>query len=163
MVTRANGKKSAKVGEKTAKLDTRRANAWKIEKRAVVTNVRRELCDVYMGRPHPQWPGETGYFGNPIDNAKSMDDYIAYFIKRLVDDDVFRRRVESLPGKRLGCWCYPRPCHAMVIACWANLDPDDRKTVLDEYHQKDEGKGKAPEEWESVWALSDWAQEDKGA
>jgi hypothetical protein len=51
----------------------------------------------------------------------------------------------------------------MVIACWVNLDPVDRDQVVEEYRTKDEGKGKPPDQWESVWALSDWARADRGA
>lgn len=85
---------------------------------------------VYVGRFMPRQAniiGPTdGFFGNPF----SVDQYgdlagplfVAYFLERLRLDPKFRTRVEELRGKRLACWCHPKPCHADVIAAWLDGD-----------------------------------------
>ena len=94
-----------------------------------VVNLKKEACDVYIGRPGR---GEDGYFGNPIrrfvkcpvcgevhrDAGATLDCYKQYFWDRINRDPEFRRRVEALEGKRLGCFCKPNPCHGDVIAAW---------------------------------------------
>jgi hypothetical protein len=72
--------------------------------------------DVYIGRAGK---GQDGYFGNPIelkgDRVKCINDYKVYFNKRIVEDPEFKQRIEGLKGKTLGCFCYPKLCHGMVI------------------------------------------------
>lgn len=103
--------------------------------RTRVVNIRREACDVYIGRAGH---GLEGYFGNPIrrgmtciecgrkhvDNASTIRCYATYFARRIQDDAEFRRRVLALRGLRLGCFCIPVPCHGQVIARWLNDLPD---------------------------------------
>lgn len=74
--------------------------------------------DVYIGRPGP--------FGNPfvVGRDGTRDEVIEkhrrWFHERIVLDHEFRSLVETLRGKRLGCYCKPRPCHGDVIAEWLN-------------------------------------------
>lgn len=97
---------------------------------AQAVNIRFEPHDVYVGRAGL---GQDGYWGNPIvkgqqcivcDNvhtvpSETIECFRIYFIIRLEDNE-FRRRTLSLKGKRLGCFCKPRPCHGDVIAEWVN-------------------------------------------
>lgn len=90
-----------------------------------VVNLRQAAFDVYIGRAGR---GFDGYFGNPYRRDAHGDDAIrlfetAYFLPRLATDPEFRRRVLELRGKRLGCFCKPRPCHCDVIAAWVNAQP----------------------------------------
>jgi hypothetical protein len=81
---------------------------------------------VYIGRPT--------IFGNPFRLADPTDDrerervlvrYTEYFQARIASDLEFRRAVESLRGRDLGCWCAPRRCHGGVILAWlATLPPE---------------------------------------
>ena len=102
----------------------------------VVVHVR-EGCDVYIGRPGH---GHDGYFGNPVkfdcccpvcrkvhqDNESGRQALVAcykvWFWKRIHTDLEFRRRVQELRGKRLGCFCKKPgqdvPCHGDVIKAW---------------------------------------------
>lgn len=88
-----------------------------------VVNLRREPYDVYIGRAGR---GEDGYFGNPFplrseaDRPAVIEKYRRYFYDRIAKDPEFRRRVEALRGKRLGCFCAPEPCHGDVIADYLN-------------------------------------------
>jgi len=93
----------------------------------IVVNMKHEPYDVYIGRPGK---GESGYFGNPFDvrvyGKMALPLYEAYFRKRLEIDSSFRRQVEELRGKRLGCFCVGKPperkgdCHGKVIADWVD-------------------------------------------
>ena len=86
-----------------------------------VVNLRKEPYDVYIGRAGK---GQDGYFGNPFDVRKHGKDalplFIEYFHKRLTTDAEFHARVLALAGKKLGCFCAPRPCHGDVIATYVN-------------------------------------------
>src|SRR5688572_6394374 len=65
--------------------------------------------DVYVGR---EGKGEDGYFGNP---TYKFETYGEYFHARLKTDAEFAARVQALKGKKLGCFCAPKQCHAMII------------------------------------------------
>lgn len=60
-------------------------------------------------------------FGNPYIIYKKGDRstvilmYKNYFYKRIKKDKEFKKAVENLRGKTLGCWCTPLPCHGDVI------------------------------------------------
>lgn len=78
--------------------------------------------DVYIGRAGK---GQDGYFGNPYRltdesrRAEVIAKYAQHFQERLRDPE-FKRRVLELKGKRLVCFCAPKPCHGDVIAAWLN-------------------------------------------
>jgi hypothetical protein len=79
-----------------------------------VVNLRKEPYDVYIGRAGK---GHDGYFGNPFhlphesQREAVMEKWLAHFAARIERDAEFRARVESLRGKRLGCFCKPKACH----------------------------------------------------
>jgi hypothetical protein len=91
-----------------------------------VVNLRKEKCDVKIGRnskgkvpPVPQ----PGCFGNPYsveeygrDNCIAM--FRDYFYKRIEEDQEFREAILALKGKRLGCFCHPQLCHGDIIRQW---------------------------------------------
>lgn len=97
----------------------------------VVVNQYKEDFDVYIGRAGR---GEDGYFGNPIrlnvqcpfcdethtEGGDTIPCFENYFLNRLDQDDEFRERVHDLYGKKLGCFCKPKPCHGDVIAEYVN-------------------------------------------
>lgn len=92
-----------------------------------VVNIKKEKCDVYIGRRRA---GRDGYFGSPIvigsicpicnnihnDAGSTLPCYKIYFQRRLQDDQMFKEMVLQLKGKKLGCFCAPGPCHGNVIA-----------------------------------------------
>jgi hypothetical protein len=45
------------------------------------------------------------------------------FSKRVRVDDTFRRYVEGLRGKRLGCHCKPLDCHLDVVVAYLEGEP----------------------------------------
>jgi hypothetical protein len=92
-----------------------------------VVNLRREPYDVYIGRPGH---GQDGYFGNPfpvrlgMGRGTALVKYTSWFLARIESDPEFRRRVLSLRGKVLGCFCKPAACHGDVIAEWVDTQPE---------------------------------------
>ena len=102
-----------------------------MKKTTTVVNIRTgDRGDVYVGRGAggrvSAVPGTRGYFGNPIplldeaEREKVLDEYRAYFERRIETDPTFRAEVLKLRGKRLACWCHPAMCHGDVIASWLN-------------------------------------------
>lgn len=104
-------------------------------RRTEVFNIRTEpfaasVRDVYVGRAGH---GQTGYYGNPVQIGRPCPEcrgvhatgdstlpcYRRHLERRLGADRLFRRRVAQLCGKRLYCFCKPRPCHGDVLAEWA--------------------------------------------
>lgn len=96
-----------------------------------VSNIRFQEYDVYIGRAGH---GHDGYFGNPIvlgkccpvcdqihtKSGETLECFRVYFYLRIGGDPEFRTRVMTMLGKRLGCFCKPRPCHGDVIAEYLN-------------------------------------------
>jgi len=90
-------------------------------------NLRKEPYDVYIGRAGK---GKDGYFGNPIKRGEkcsrckkvhrgagsTLGCYERYLDARIEKDTEFAERVRGLYGKRLGCFCHPKPCHGDILA-----------------------------------------------
>lgn len=87
-----------------------------------IVNIRKEACDVYIGRACRGHPGSP--FGNPFKVGRDggsdecLVKFEAWFHERLRADPAFRAQVLALKGKRLGCWCYPARCHGDILAEW---------------------------------------------
>ena len=82
-----------------------------------VVNLYAEPYDVYIGRKRK---GGTN-LGNPFEIGKDgtrtevIEKYKSYFYERLGQEPAFKREIEALQGKRLGCFCKPSACHGDVI------------------------------------------------
>ncbi len=86
-------------------------------RRTEVVNINRgDEFDVYVGR---EGKGQEGPFGNYVEEGQNRYErvaaYYAAFHERIREDPAFREAVESLRGKRLGCFCMPLLCHGTVI------------------------------------------------
>ena len=88
-----------------------------------VVNVRNGAsCDVYVGR--------GSIWGNPFSHlaeskfevirVASRAEAIAKYEYYLLASPNLMEQLPALRGKRLGCWCAPYPCHAEVLARYAN-------------------------------------------
>lgn len=77
-----------------------------------VVNVRREQYDVYIGRPS-EW-GNPFVIGRDGTRAEVIAKYEAWMRRRLTREPGLADAVRALRGKRLGCWCAPKPCHGDV-------------------------------------------------
>lgn len=85
-----------------------------------VVNIYKESYDIYCGRAGK---GKDGYFGNPFsegtreENIKAFEEY---FYNRIDSDREYRKRVQELYGKTLGCFCKPKSCHCDVYVEYFN-------------------------------------------
>lgn len=100
--------------------------------KAIAVNLKREQCDVYVGRKR------TGmHFGNPFSHIgygqikvgsrqEAVDAYLDWLSGTAwLDVEPTRRKwilenIATLRGKRLGCYCKPLACHADLLAEAAN-------------------------------------------
>lgn len=92
-------------------------------KRLVVNRRRTARFDVYVGRP--------SIWGNPFSHEQegtlaahlvaTRAEAIAKFEEYLLASPDLMTRLHELRGRVLGCWCAPLPCHAEVLARYANL------------------------------------------
>jgi hypothetical protein len=55
-----------------------------------------------------------------------LEAFHLYLMDRWRVDYAWRQQVQALPGKVLGCWCKPGPCHGDVLASF--LDAHERRT-----------------------------------
>lgn len=98
----------------------------------IVTNIAKSSYDVYIGRGQGNHHilntpiGNEGWLGNPYavgdvyTREKAIAVYKEVFLKRVKEDPAFATAVKRLEGKRLGCFCAPKPCRGDVIADWVN-------------------------------------------
>jgi hypothetical protein len=82
--------------------------------------------EIYIGRAGH---GFDGYFGNPCHkNVKcavckqihttrmqTIKCYEFYARQRMKEDEEFKSRIKALHGKKLMCFCTPKPCHGEVL------------------------------------------------
>jgi len=85
-------------------------------------NVKNRNCDVYIGRANKTYDeNKPSLFCNPFrlqdgfSREQAIEFFRAYFYYRLEHDEKFRKAVQKLKGKTLGCWCHPKACHGDVI------------------------------------------------
>lgn len=92
-----------------------------------VVNLYKEKFEVYIGRARYD---SDGYFGNPFPlKQKSTEEerneclrkFREYFYERIGRDPEFRKNVELLRGKTLGCFCKPKSCHGDIIKEFLDL------------------------------------------
>ncbi len=84
-----------------------------------VVHCKRHAYDVYIGRP--------GTWGNPFRIGRDdggREEVIARYQAWRGRQPALKARLGELRGKRLGCWCAPRPCHGDVLARLADALDD---------------------------------------
>lgn len=83
--------------------------------RTCAVNVKHEDCDVYLGRAMPGFLASE--FGNPfrIGRDGTRAQVLAKYKAWLLSQPQLMAKLESLRGKRLGCWCKPLSCHVDII------------------------------------------------
>lgn len=110
-----NAEKNAEMPEELRGMEKWPTNQY-------VVNVRNSTPEVYVGRRNPRFAPEdcSNYkWGNPFKGEGSLLKYYHYIYK---EEILCREAKQELKGKTLGCWCYPKPCHAMVLAKIANQE-----------------------------------------
>ena len=97
----------------------------------VVCNKHYEEFDVYIGR--------GSLYGNPFvigedgDRNQVIRKYRVYLWNRIRLGKTSISDVLSLEGKRLGCFCSPKPCHGDVLVNAFNFFKE--KELTQELHQ----------------------------
>lgn len=96
--------------------------------RTRVVNIKNEKYDVYIGRANKSHNLPQSPFANPFrlsdgySRANAIKAYRQWF-EAALENPKFRAAVEKLRGKRLGCWCKPKPCHGDIIVEYLNSTP----------------------------------------
>lgn len=85
--------------------------------KTTVANLHKEpkrKGDVYIGRPSP--------FGNPfkIGTHGNREKVLLRYAKYLLEKPDILKLIPALKGKKLFCWCAPKPCHGDILAKLAN-------------------------------------------
>ncbi len=90
-----------------------------LTKTTVVHNLQDEY-DVYIGREVPEHDIPNSKWGNPFILANDSDAErqrsISAFREWVMTQPELMSSLGELQGKRLGCWCAPKPCHGDVLA-----------------------------------------------
>lgn len=79
----------------------------------VVVNKYKESYDVYIGRGS-KW-GNPFKIGEDGDRETVIAKYRQWLFKQIQSGAFVKEDFEKLSGKRLGCFCKPKPCHGDVI------------------------------------------------
>lgn len=102
----------------------------------LVVHCKKAPYDVYIGRSRTGNP-----WGNPFSHLKdSLAEFVVpyeevlprYQAWLLAQPELVARARRELRGKRLGCWCAPKPCHGDILARVANDEELTRSEVDDE-------------------------------
>ena len=94
-------------------------------KQTRVVNIKKSSFDIYCGRPKNRSGG--GEWGNPYREGKDgtreevIEKYRIHLIKQIQMGIRTWKQLKGLHGKRLGCFCVPKPCHAQVLKEYVDL------------------------------------------
>ena len=83
--------------------------------------MRRENCDVRVDRASKKW-GNPFVMSSEGERAEVIEKHRRWLWEEVKQKRVSLKELASLEGKRLGCWCHPKPCHADTLAkaaAWA--------------------------------------------
>jgi hypothetical protein len=73
---------------------------------------------MYVGRPS-EW-GNPFVIGRDGDRANVIRLYTDMLRFRALGGKEWKGKLRGLKGKVLGCFCAPEPCHADILAKWAD-------------------------------------------
>lgn len=96
-------------------------------RRTRVVNKRTEYFDVYIGRGSSF--GNKYIIGKDGTRKECIEKYRIWFYKRLKKPR-FKRAVEALRGKRIGCTCKPLACHGDIIVEWLERQENEAKITV---------------------------------
>jgi len=85
---------------------------------AVVVNKYKKSYDVYIGRGS-KWGNPFTYIKDEPHKAQFLvetrEEAIEKYREWIMTQDNLLKDLHELKGKRLGCFCYPKPCHGDVL------------------------------------------------
>lgn len=97
---------------------------------ATVVNLKHgQIYDVYIGRAMPRLGLKGSPWANPfkIDAGCSREMAIEKYRLWLLAQPHLLARLPELRDKRLGCWCFPEPCHGGVLIELIDALPADAR------------------------------------
>lgn len=78
----------------------------------------KEKHDVYIGRPS-EWGNPYTHIKDKTTKAqfvtKSREEAISRYREWILIQPHLLSKLETLRGKRLGCWCKPKSCHGDIL------------------------------------------------
>ena len=82
-----------------------------------VVNARYDYYDIYIGRGNRFLNLPESEWANPyrIGPDGGREEVLAKYEAHVRSRPDLMARLEELRGKRLGCWCAPKPCHGLVL------------------------------------------------
>jgi len=101
-----------------------------------VVNWKNSPFEVYIGRHVPDGPSHVPphdcIYGNPfvlhdVDDAAERAEVLGNYERWILAQEqrgLVERAKKELPGKVLGCWCKPKPCHGDVLLRVATESPE---------------------------------------
>lgn len=96
-----------------------------------VFNLHREPIGdaVYVGRANPARGLAESIFANPykIGRDGTREQVIERYLEHVLGRQELLLRLHELRGRRLACWCKPKPCHGDVL-----IELVDADEVLDD-------------------------------
>lgn len=116
-----------KVGEVNTKIEELLTNAKadKTFEKPTVVRIRRkggrvvQDCDLYIGRSctYGGWDLKKSKWANPfsVKSCGSADEACRKYREYVQNQPELMSCLGELSGKRLGCWCDPKPCHGHVL------------------------------------------------
>lgn len=95
---------------------------WEPKKPTTVVRINKneDNFDTYIGR---SGHGYEGWFGNPFKSGtreQNIESFRRWFHTHGITDSAYLKRLLSVTGHRLGCFCKPLPCHGDVMAEYLN-------------------------------------------
>ncbi|MCK9434456.1 MAG: DUF4326 domain-containing protein [Candidatus Cloacimonetes bacterium] len=111
-----------------------------------VVHFKKSKFDVYIGRPSI-WGNPWSFKGGTIADfiVDTREESIVNYEKWLKGTDftdIFQdqrkqilKRLPSIKGKILGCWCYPRKCHGDILVKMADSLKSDFTHTVKKYEE----------------------------
>ena len=90
------------------------------KRKTTVVHCKKEPYDVYIARPRGHGYGPWGNPYSPKRGTKaakvdSVQEALDKYEAHLRSQPDIKEKLQTLVGKRLGCWCRPGPCHGDVL------------------------------------------------
>lgn len=83
-----------------------------------IVHCRREKYDVYIGRPS-EWGNPYTHIKDKTTKAqfvtKTREEAISNYREWILKQPQLLLKLETLRGKKLGCWCKPKSCHGDIL------------------------------------------------
>lgn len=86
--------------------------------------VNAKTTPTWRSNPNAVLVDRSTKWGNRFIIGKdgTREDVLRLYKEWIVGQKRLLRSLDELEGKDLVCWCYPKPCHALILLTLANKD-----------------------------------------